>query len=155
MSLSRFNPHLLGVFAATTMLFAAATTSANADMAAMCATPDQAKQIQDFYKTKPGTIPAIANATLKLPDAVIASGLPADQSYGTNGEKFVDVWKSLMAWETPVVIIIKSGSVMEVRGPIREGIPSTRSNYFNVDEEDGDGFAGHLRPDMVGVDLRR
>jgi len=116
--------------------------------APMCATAAQAKQVQDHYAANPGAMPAIATRALKLPDAVIASALPPDQVHGTSGAGFIPVWESMMAWDNPVVIIIKSGSVLEVRGKIGKGTPSKVSNYFNV-EESGPGMGGHLRPDLV------
>jgi putative heme iron utilization protein len=116
--------------------------------APMCATVAQAKQVQEQYAANPGAMPAVATRTLKLPDAVIASALPPDQVYGTTGAAFVPVWESMMAWDNPVTIVIKSGSVLEIRGKIAKGTPSKVSNYFNVDES-GPGLGGHLRPDMV------
>ena len=116
--------------------------------APMCATAAQAKQVQDYFTANPGTMPAIATRTLKLPDALIASALPQDKAYGTNGAGFIPVWESMMAWDNPVVIVIKSGSVLEIRGKIAKGTPSKVSSYFNVDES-GLGLSGHLRPDLV------
>ena len=114
----------------------------------MCATAAQVKQVQDYYTANPGAMPAIATRTLKLPDALIASALPTDQAYGAAGAGFIPVWESMMAWDNPVVIVIKSGSVLEIRGKIAKGTPSKVSNYFNVDES-GLGLSGHLRPDLV------
>jgi putative heme iron utilization protein len=54
----------------------------------------------------------------------------------------------MMAWDSPVTIVIKSGSVIEIRGKIAQGTPSKVSHYFNVDES-GPGLSGHLRPDLV------
>jgi putative heme iron utilization protein len=116
--------------------------------APMCATAAQVKQVREHYAASPGAMPAIATRTLKLPDALIASALPAEQAYGTTGAGFIPVWESLMTWDNPVTIIIKSGSVLEVRGKIGKGTPSKVSNYFNV-EESGPGLGGHLRPDLV------
>ena len=114
----------------------------------MCATAAQVKQVREHYAANPGAMPAIATRELKLPDALIASALPPDQVYGTTGAGFIPVWESMMAWDSPVVIVIKSGSVIEIRGKIAEGTPSKVSNYFNVEEE-GLGMGGHLRPDLM------
>ena len=130
------------------MLIGTTGAARAADAPALCATPDQVKQVQAHYAANPGAMPAVASRTLKLPDAVIASALPADQAYGTSGAGFIPVWESLMAWDSPVVIVIKSGSVIEIRGRIPKGEPSKISNYFNVDEK-GEGMSGHLRPDLM------
>jgi heme iron utilization protein len=114
----------------------------------MCATAAQVKQVREQYAASPGAMPAMATRTLMLPEVVIASALPPDQSYGTTGAAFIPVWESLMAWDSPVVIVIKSGSVIEIRGKIPKGAPSKVSRYFNVEEE-GPGIGGHLRPDLV------
>ena len=114
----------------------------------MCATAAQVRQVQEYYAAKPGAMPAIATRELKLPDALIASALPPDQGYGTPGAGFIPVWESMMAWDYSVTIVIKSGSVIEIRGKIAKGTPSKISNYFNVDES-GLGLSGHLRADLV------
>jgi len=130
------------------MLVATSGAARAGDAPALCATPDQVKQVQTYYAASPGAMPAIASRMLKLPDALIASALPADQAYGTSGAAFIRVWESLMAWDSPVVIVIKSGNVIEIRGRIPKGEPSKISNYFNVDEK-GEGMSGHLRPDLM------
>ncbi len=116
--------------------------------APMCATAAQVKQVRDYYTANPGGMPAMATRALKLPDALIASALPPDQVYGTTGAAFIPVWESMMAWDYSVTIVIKSSSVIEIRGKIAKGTPSKVSNYFNVDES-GLGLSGHLRPDLV------
>jgi putative heme iron utilization protein len=150
--LRRLTAASLAWMIATTGAAGAADTPAKAEApqaaAPMCATAAQVKQVQEHYAANPGAMPAIATRTLKLPDAVIASALPSDQSYGTSGNGFIPVWESLMAWDSPVVIVIKSGSVIEIRGKIPKGEPSKVSKYFNVEEE-GDGMGGHLRPDLM------
>lgn len=139
---------MMGTISAAGAADAPAKAPAPQASAPMCATAAQVKQVQEHYAANPGAMPAIATHTLKLPDALIASALPPDQVYGTTGAGFVPVWESMMAWDTPVAIVIKSGSVLEIRGKIAKGTPSKVSNYFNVDES-GLGLSGHLRPDMV------
>jgi putative heme iron utilization protein len=64
----------------------------------LCATPEQARQIQAFYQDKPATMPDIAARKLQLPEAVVASGLPADQAAGIKGEDFTEVWAAMTSW---------------------------------------------------------
>lgn len=45
-------------------------------------------------------------------------------------------------------MVIKSGQVFEVHGPVHKGEPSQKSKFFNLDSE-GPGASGHLRPDLV------
>lgn len=116
----------------------------------LCASAAQVKQVLDHYAANPGAMPALASRALKLPDELIASALPADQAVGTTSAGFIPVWESMMAWDNPVAIIIKGGSVIEVRGKIAHGKPSKVSQYFNVDE-DGPGLSGHLRPDLMSA----
>ena len=119
-----------------------AKTPALQASAPMCATAAQVTQVREYYAANPGAMPAIATGALKLPDALIASALPPEQEYGTTGAGFVPVWESMMAWDSPVTIVIKSGSVIEIRGKIAQGLPSKVSHYFNVDES-GPGLGGH------------
>jgi putative heme iron utilization protein len=129
---------------------AAALLSAGAAAAAdapMCATPEQAKQIQELYK-KGGMLPQIANRTLQMNEGVIASGLPAGQSFGTSGKNFPAIWNELVGMEG-VTLVMKGGNVYEIRGKIPKGEPSKSSQYFNIDNDVG--LSGHLRPDLYSA----
>jgi putative heme iron utilization protein len=132
-------------------LVAALTTlavgAAHADTAPLCATPDQAKQVQEHYKTEPG-MPFQAARTLKLNEAVIASALPKAQAAGTGAANFPAIWEGLKGLDA-VTLIMKGGNVFEIRGTIPGGEPSTRSKFFNL--KDGIGLGGHLRPDLLGA----
>lgn len=139
---------IIGTMGAADAADAPAKAGAPELSAPMCATVAQVKQVQEHYAAHPGAMPAVATRALKLPDALIASALPPDQVYGASGAAFIPVWESMMAWDDPVTIVIKSGSVIEIRGKIPKGTPSKVSNYFNVDES-GPGLGGHLRPDLV------
>ncbi len=132
------------------MTLAAAILGAGTAIAAdapMCATPEQAKQVQEVY-SKGGMLPQIANRTLKMNEAVIASALPPAQSVGTSGKNFAAVWNELVGMEG-VTLVMKGGNVYEIRGKIPKGEPSKSSQYFNI--ENDVGLSGHLRPDLYGA----
>jgi putative heme iron utilization protein len=119
-------------------------TGALAD--ALCATPEQSRQIQAFYKDKPATMPVIAARKLQLPEAVVVSGLPADQAAGVKGEAFTDVWAAMTTWQEAVFLITKGDNVFEVVSPIAPATPSKSSQYTNIAYEHP--LRGHLRPDQ-------
>lgn len=113
-----------------------------------CANAGQKDQIQDlFAKDSPPALHQAA-ARLKMPEALILSGLGGDRAYGVSGSHFVDIWRRLEAWQTAVVVVMKAGHVFETHGPIQPGVPSTRSRFFNLHGHQG-GMSGHLRPDLV------
>ncbi len=129
---------------AASLLSAGAATAADAPI---CATPEQTTQVQELYK-KGGTLPVIANRTLKMNEAIIASALPAPQSVGTSGKNFPAVWNELVGMEG-VTLVMKGGNVYEIRGKIPKGEPSKSSQYFNIDNDVG--LSGHLRPDLYSA----
>ena len=51
--------------------------TAQAEDAALCATPDQAIEIQAVYKMSAGLVPGMAARQLDIPEVVIASAMPA------------------------------------------------------------------------------
>ena len=113
--------------------------------AAMCATADQIKQVSVLYASKPGMSLANAAAALKMPEAVVASGLPKDQSVVLSGAEFTKIWETMAAWPSAVGLIMRNGRVFELPGKIMIGEQSTRSNFYNL--KPGGGFTGHLRHD--------
>ncbi len=116
----------------------------------LCATPDQAATVQSLYATATVPPPFMAATTLGVSEAVLASALSGKQAVGTTGAGFEAVWKSLQEWDDATVVLRKSGFVLEVRGRIPGGAPSTKSQFFNL-KQDGAGLSGHLRPDLVGA----
>lgn len=112
----------------------------------MCASTEQAQLIQDFYDENPGASPVVAARQLKLPEAVIGSGLPVDHVAATGAEGFERVWTALTTWEKAIVIIIKGADVLEVFGPISPGQTSTETSRFDLTHDNA--LAGHLRPDL-------
>jgi len=112
----------------------------------MCATPEQAKQIQDFYAANPGTMTPIAAQRLNMPEALVASGLPAAQTASTSGEAFMDVWSNMTTWEKATFLVMKGKNVFEIESAIAPVKKSETSDYTNI--EYVHPLRGHLRPDL-------
>jgi putative heme iron utilization protein len=93
----------------------------------------------------------MAAAELKVPESVIASGLPAGMAVGVAGSEFQKVWASLGEWELATTLLRQGGHIFEVVSRVPPGRMSDRpgSRFFNL--EHGTALNGHLRPDQVGA----
>lgn len=111
-----------------------------------CATPEQAKQVAEFYAANPGVMPPVAAARLKLPEATVASALGPDLSASAPGSDFAEIWAALGGLKEATFLIMKGANVFEIRSAAGKGTPSTRSQYFNI--EYTHPLRGHLRPDL-------
>jgi putative heme iron utilization protein len=128
----------------------AASTAVAAEPANFCAAPaDVARVRAELADKAPGPLGGPARK-LGLPEAMVASALPADQAHGVAASHFPAIWKSLEQWQDAVTLVTKGADVFEILGPVGEGSPSTRSKFFNLKRE-GPGLAGHLRPDLYSV----
>lgn len=116
----------------------------------LCASPEQAAKVQQLYAATPAPPTFMAAVKLGLPEAIVASALSAKQAVGTPGAGFEAVWASLQGWDDATVVLLKGQNVLEVRGRIPSGAPSTKSQFYNLKQE-GAGLSGHLRPDLVGA----
>lgn len=115
-----------------------------------CATPAQVEAVRSAVAGKePGPLGGVA-ATLKLPEVVVASALPATEAHGVAPEHFAAVWKSLESWDDALTFITKGRDLFEIKGAVGKGEPSKRSKFFNLSRE-GDGLIGHLRPDLYSA----
>lgn len=113
----------------------------------MCASAEQIAAVRFALDGKePAPLSAIAT-TLKTPEAVVASALPATQAFGVSATHFQMIWKSLETWDDATIFITKGSDLFEVQGPVARGEPSKRSKFFNLHRE-GPGLIGHLRPDL-------
>ena len=63
-------------------------------------------------------------------------------------ERFVEVWTRLLDWESPLVIAIVAGSVLEIHGRLKGG--EFGRGYYNLGDVDA-GLSGHLKPDAMGA----
>ena len=112
----------------------------------MCASPEQVQQIRNFYSDNAGTAPIRAAPQLRMPEELIASGIPADHAAGTGGESFTEVWAVITTWERPMTVIAKGADVFEVIGAIPSGETSTENQFYNLGHDHA--LSGHLRPDL-------
>lgn len=143
-----FKRFLMGAVAT---LAIANASGAHAQMAPLCATPDQAIEVQAVYKVSASArlVPALASRQLDVPEVVIASAMPAVDIAGTSGEGFEEIWNSVTEWEKAFTLIIKEGHVFEIDGAVPAGKKSERSNYFNLDLDAP--FGGHIRSDQMSA----
>lgn len=130
----------------TAVASAAIVSFSSAGAAEFCATPDQAAKVQAFYADNPGAMPVIAARRLGLPEAIVVSGLSADQSASAPGSAFDTVWSAMTAWQEATFLIMKGANVFEIRSGIAPGKPSEHSDYYNIAYEQP--LRGHLRPDL-------
>ena len=91
-------------------------------------------------------MPVIANRTLRFPEAVVSSGLPAEQAVSVSADAFAEVWTFMSTWKEAVFLIMKGNNVFEILTGVGEGKPSERSAYFNIEYKHA--LRGHLRPDQ-------
>lgn len=127
----------------------ALSSEANAEVANVCATPDQEIEVKAFYSRNSGLIPQLAARTIDVPEVVIASAMPAVNKVGTSGEGFAEIWASVTEWSNAMTLIMKEGHVFEIDGPVPNGVRSERSNYFNL--ETHAPFGGHIREDLLSA----
>lgn len=114
-----------------------------------CATPEQARQVQAFYKDNPAAMPVIAARKLNLPESVVVSGLAPAQGAGTSGAAFTDVWAAMTKWKQAIFLITKGENVFEVISGIAPATPSKTSKYTNIAYDHP--LRGHLRPDQYAA----
>ena len=121
----------------------------HAQMAGVCATPDQEIEVKALYSRNSGLIPGLASRQLDVPEVAIASAMPAVDIAGTPGAGFVDIWASVTEWSEAMTLILKEGHVFEIDGAVPMGKRSERSNYFNLETEAP--FGGHIREDQLSA----
>ncbi len=116
----------------------------------LCATPEQVVKVREAYATPPVSPTFMAAGKLGVSEAVVLSALQGKEATGTTGAGFAPVWASLQAWDDATVVLLKGGNVVEIRGRIPPGEPSTKSQFFNL-KQAGAGLGGHFRPDLMGA----
>ena len=116
----------------------------------LCATADQAAKVREAYAAPPASPTFMTAGKLALSEAVVLSALAGKGATGTPGAAFGQVWASLQSWTDATVVLLKGGNVVEVRGRVPPGEPSTKSQFFNLKQE-GAGLGGHFRPDLMGA----
>jgi putative heme iron utilization protein len=132
---------------ASAVFLAEAAAAEPAVAAPACATAAQVAAVSAALAGKePGPLYGVA-ASLKLPEAVVASALPAAEAHGVSASHFAQIWKSLESWDDAMALVTKGANIIEIRGRVGIGEPSKRSKFFNISREGG-GITGHLRPDL-------
>jgi putative heme iron utilization protein len=116
----------------------------------LCANAEQAAKVREAYAAPPAPPTFMAASKLALPEAVVLSALAGKGATGTTGAGFEKVWAALQSWDDATVVLLKGGNVVEVRGRIPPGEPSSKSQFFNL-KQDGAGLGGHFRPDLMGA----
>lgn len=126
--------------------------------APICATPAQKIFIQDYYTAKrPGVPLPVPSRYFEVPEAVVASALPAEISLGTAATPDVvrTVWSSIDAWgaETSVTLVVSPTSQHAFAFPSLVPITQERSNpgYISVYADNGDGVHSHIQLDRVAA----
>jgi len=112
----------------------------------LCATPQQTQQIREFYRNNAMTMPVIASRKLKLPEAVVVSGLPSEQAASAPGKDFLEIWDAMTRWKEVTFLIMKGSNVFEVLSGVGKAERSKASAYTNI--EYVHPMRGHLRPDL-------
>lgn len=135
---------------AALLVLAAPPAALAADAPSLCATPAQAAPVRELYARAPVPPPFLAAPKLGVPAAIVLSALPAEQSVGTSGAAFIDVWESLQAWDRSLTLVLKAGQVFEIHGRIPKGEPSKVSTLYNLEYPEA-GLGGHLRPDRIAA----
>jgi putative heme iron utilization protein len=112
----------------------------------LCATPEQAAQIGEFYDENPGMLPVLAARRLGMPAAVVASALEGELIASAPADAFAEVWAAMAGFGQANFLIMVGANVFEILSGVAPGAPSTRSQYFNL--EYAHPLRGHLRPDL-------
>lgn len=133
-------------------LLLAATPLAPAAAHAVCATPEQAKNIRAYYeKLRPGVPLPVASRYFNVPEAIVASALPADAAVGTSVTPEVAdrVWKSIEAWgaQTRVSLVFAPNGKHAFALPSLVPIDQDDSSdgYLDVYADGGKGVHSHIQ----------
>ncbi|MFC3712976.1 ChuX/HutX family heme-like substrate-binding protein [Sphingoaurantiacus capsulatus] len=123
-----------------------------AAQAAVCATPEQVKNIRGYYeKLRPGVPLPVPSRYFNVPESVIPSALPTDQAVGTAvmPEIADQVWKSIDAWgpRTQVSLVFAPNSKNSFAIPSLVPITQNDSSdgYLDVYADDGKGIHSHIQ----------
>jgi putative heme iron utilization protein len=117
-----------------------------------CASQADTQRVRDYYTGyRPGVPLPVPSRFLDVPEMVIASGLPAEQSIGTPGSPRIvkDIWKSIDAWgeKTAVKLVLTSGGKHAYAFPSLVPItqPEDKSGYLDVYADGGKGVHAHIQ----------
>jgi putative heme iron utilization protein len=121
-----------------------------------CATPSQMPLIRDYYENqRPGRPLPVPGRHFNVPELVIASALPLQQSIGTPGSPQLakEIWKSIDAWgaRTPVKLVLTSGGKHAYSFPSLVPItqPETDADWLDMYADEGKGVHAHINGPYV------
>lgn len=116
-----------------------------------CADADDIATIRNYYSTiRPGAPPPVASRLYRIPEATVASALPATQAYGVRSSVllFDQVWKSIDAWgaDTMVGLVFTSGGKHAWNFPSKVPVTQATTSKFMYDmyADEGRGVHGHI-----------
>lgn len=121
-----------------------------------CASPSHAPMVRDFYENqRPGRPLPVASRHFNVPETVIASALPSQQSIGTPGNPQVtkDIWKSIDAWgpTTSVKLVLTSGGKHAYSFPslVPMAQPDQKDGWLDMYADGGKGVHAHINGPYV------
>lgn len=120
--------------------------TADAQVADVCATPEQTIEVKALYSRNSGLVPGLASRQIDVPEVAIASAIPAVNIVGTSGGGFSEIWATVTEWSNEMTLIQKEAHVFEIDGAVQMGKRSERSNYFSLEPDAP--FGGHIREDQ-------
>lgn len=143
------------VIAATVLL---GNTGAALAHSLPCATEGQKAEVRSYYADqRPGVPLAVASRHFDYPELVIASGLPAEQSFGTAAtpETTRKIWDSIDAWgaKTEVRLVLTPNSEHAFAFPSLVPVtqPDEGDGYLDVYADEGRGVHSHIQLDRVAA----
>lgn len=133
--------------------FGACASAADGNSASsLCASAAEAQRVRTYYATKrPGVPLPVASRFLDVPEAIVASALPHEQSVGTPGspQTVAQIWRSIDAWgpQTAVKLVLTSGGKHAFAFPSLVPItqPDDDSGMLDVYADAGKGVHGHIQ----------
>ena len=124
-----------------------------------CASASHAPLVRDFYETqKPGRPLPVAGRHFNVPESVIASALPIQQSVGVvaTPDAIKKIWKTIDAWgaTTNVKLVFTSGGNHAYAFPSLVPItqPDRGDDWLDIYADGGKGVHAHLNgPYVKGI----
>lgn len=133
----------------------AAVAPSLADSAGLpCATSADKLRVKQYYeKEHPGAAMSMPSRLLDVPELVISSALPAEQSIGVVATPRItkDVWKTIDAWgaDTTIKLVFASGGkhafVFPTLVPITQPERTHPKGYLDMYADGGKGIHAHLQ----------
>ncbi len=120
----------------------------NAHANPLCASPEQQAAIGAAFTAAPKSSPAQLARSLGLAEATVVHGLPLDLRLAIAMSEFERLWLALTEWDDALVIVLSSGSVFELFGPLPTG--TSARGYFNFDAPDSP-YGGHLKTERLAA----